>query len=126
MVIVERVKAVLFTPETVWQAIEPEPGDPAYLFTKYVAILAAIPAVCRFIGISIVGVSIPMVGTFRDSIGFGLVEAIVFYVLAFVIAYVMALITNVLAPIFRAQKNQPNALKLVVYSMTPIWVVGVF
>ena len=56
----------------------------------------------------------------------GLVEAIVFYVLAFVIAYVMALITNVLAPIFCAQKNQPNAFKLAVYSMTPIWVVGVF
>ena len=55
MNVVERVKAILVTPKTEWQAIETEPGDPAYLFTNYVAILAAIPAVCGFIGMTIAG-----------------------------------------------------------------------
>ena len=50
MNLVERVKAILLTPKTEWAAIEGEPGDPPYLFTNYVAILAAIPAVCGFIG----------------------------------------------------------------------------
>ena len=38
----------------------------------------------------------------------------------------MALIIDGLASTFGGQKNQPNALKLVVYSMTPAWLVGVF
>jgi hypothetical protein len=126
MNLVERVKAILLTPKTEWAAIEGEPGDPQYLFMNYVAILAAIPAVCRFIGTSIVGVNMPMVGAFRIGIVAGLVGAIVYYVLAFVMVYVMALIIDGLAPTFGGQKSQPSALKLAVYSMTPVWLVGVF
>ncbi|MGD1037759.1 MAG: Yip1 family protein [Roseiarcus sp.] len=116
MDLVKRVKGILLTPKTEWQAIEPEPGDPAYLFTNYVAILAAIPAVCRFIGMTILG---------RSVVG-GVVSAIVYYVLTFVMVYVMALIADALAPSFGGHKNQPNALKLTVYSMTPAWLAGVF
>ncbi len=116
MDLVERVKAIVTTPKTEWRAIEGEPGDPAYLFINYVAILAAIPAACGFIAMAIFGRSIVV----------GLVAAIVRYVLAFVLVYVMALITDALAPTFGAQKNQSAALKLAVYSMTPVWLVGVF
>jgi len=116
MNLVERVKAILLTPKTEWRAIEPEPGDPAYLFTNYVAILAAIPAVCGFIGMTIAG----------RSAGGGLIAAVVYYVLTFVMVYVVALIADALAPTFGARKDQPSALKLVVYSMTPAWVAGVF
>ena len=116
MDLVERVKAILVSPTTEWRAIEPEPGDPAYLFTNYVAILAAIPAVCGFLGMTFMG---------RGILG-GLAAAIVFYVLTFVMVYVLALIADALAPTFGGQKNQANALKLVVYSMTPAWVAGVF
>jgi hypothetical protein len=63
---------------------------------------------------------------FGGSIGGALVAAVVYYVLTFVVVYVAALIADALAPTFGAQKNQPNALKLVVYSMTPAWVAGVF
>ncbi len=126
MDIVERVKAIILTPKTEWQAIEGEPCDAAYLFTNYVAILAAIPAVCGFIGMSIIGIGLPMIGTYRVGIVSGLVSAIAHYVLAFVMVYVLALITDALAPTFGAQKNQSAALKLAVYSMTPAWLVGVF
>ena len=126
MDLVERIKGILLTPKTEWQAIEGEPGDPAYLFKNYVAILAAIPAVCGFIGMSIFGVGLPGIGTYRVGIVSGLVSAIVQYVLAFVAVYVVALVTDALAPTFGAQKNQPAALKLAVYSMTPAWLVGVF
>ena len=126
MDLVERTKAIVLTPKTEWQAIEAEPGDPAYLFKNYVAILAAIPAVCGFIGNSIVGMNMPMIGTYRIGIIGGLASAIIGYVLSFVMVYVVALITDALAPTFGGQKNQPNALKLAVYSMAPVWLVGVF
>jgi Yip1 domain len=117
MILVERVKAILLTPRSEWLVIEGEPGDPAYLFTSYVAILAAIPAVCGFIGMSILG---------RFGIVAGIVAAIVQYLLAFVMVYMMGLVIDALAPTFDGQKNPENALKLAVYSMTPAWLVGVF
>jgi hypothetical protein len=126
MDIIERVKAILLTPKTEWLVIEREPGDPAYLFANYVAILAAIPAVCGFIGGSIVGISVPIVGTVRVGIVSGIASALIQYLLAFVMVYVMALIIDALAPTFKGQKNQANALKLAVYSMTPVWLAGVF
>jgi len=126
MDIIERVKAILLTPKSEWLVIEREPGDPTYLFTNYVAILAAIPAVCGFIGASIIGIGVPMIGTVRVGIVAGIASAIVHYLLAFVLVYVMGLIIDALAPTFNAQKNPPNALKLAVYSMTPAWLAGIF
>jgi hypothetical protein len=121
MDLVERAKAIILTPKTEWGVIEQEPGDPAYLFSKYVALLAAIPAVCGFIGMQILSS-----GPYRLGFMGGLIAAIVRYVLAFVLVYVVALITDALAPTFGGTKSQPNALKLVVYSMTPVWLAGVF
>lgn len=116
MNLVERVKSILLTPKTEWPAIEREPGDVNYLFINYVAILAAIPAVCGFIG-SLVA---------RLPIGAALAFAVLNYVLTFVGVYIMALIIDALAPTFGGQKNSANALKLASYFPTPFWLVGVF
>jgi hypothetical protein len=56
MNLVERIKGILLQPKSEWPAIEREPGNAGYLFSNYVAIVAAIPAVCTFIGTSIIGV----------------------------------------------------------------------
>jgi hypothetical protein len=126
MNLIERVKAILLTPRTEWPVIEREPGDMVYLFTNYVAILAAIPAVCGFIGTSLIGIALPGLGTVRVPIGAGLIGAIVGYVLTFAMVYVVALLVDLLAPTFNGQKNFENALKLTAYSYTPAWLVGVF
>jgi hypothetical protein len=115
----------LLTPKSEWLVIERESGDPTYLFTNYVAILAAIPAVCGFVGTSIVR-SLGAIGAVRVGIVSGIAVAIVNYLLAFVMVYVMGLIIDALAPTFNGQKNLPNALKLAVYSMTPAWLAGIF
>jgi len=118
MDLVERVKAILASPKMEWRTIADEPGDPAYLFANYVAVLAAIPAVCGFLGAAIF--------SSRLGVGRAFFYAIVFYVLSFVIVYVAGLIADALAPSFGGRKSQPGALKLVVYSMTPAWLAGVF
>jgi hypothetical protein len=116
--LIARVKAILLTPQTEWPVIEREPGDVATLFSQYVAILALIPALARFIGSSLIGGYTPIFS--------GLIGAIFGYVMTFVVVYVAALIIDALAPTFGAQKNFPNALKLSVYSHTPVWVAGIF
>ena len=52
--------------------------------------------------------------------------AVVHWLAAFVVVYAMAIIIDGLAPTFSGQKNQQNAMKLAVYSMTPAWLAGVF
>jgi hypothetical protein len=59
--LVDRVKAILLTPQTEWPVIAREEGDTASLFTQYVAILALIPALAGFIGSSLIGGYTPLV-----------------------------------------------------------------
>lgn len=114
----ERVKAILLTPQTEWPVIAREPGEPSILFTRYVAILALIPALAGFIGSSLIGRYAPFLS--------GLAGAVIGYFMTFVVVFVVALIVDALAPTFGAQKNFPNALKLTVYSYTPAWLAGIF
>jgi hypothetical protein len=116
MNLVERVKGIMLTPKTEWPVIAAESGDVGYLFGSYVAILAAIPAVCGFIGAVLVGA--PIVGA--------LIGAVLKYLLTFVVIYIVAWIIDLLAPTFGGQKNFPNALKVAVYSYTPSWLCGIF
>jgi len=115
MDLVSRVKNIIVSPATEWQTVDRETGDVGYVFT-YVAILAAIPAICGFIGTKLVGV--PLVGA--------LVAAVLGYILSFVTVYVVALIADVLAPSFGGRKDFGSALKLTAYSYTPFWLAGIF
>ncbi len=56
--IVSRVKAILMTPKTEWPIIAAETTTVADLYKNYVIILAAIPAIAMFIGMSIVGTTV--------------------------------------------------------------------
>jgi len=121
----ERVKGILLNPKQEWQTIAKEATAIPELYKSYVAILAAIGPVASIIGMSIVGVSIPFVGSFRVSIFTSISSAIVHYVLTLVGVYVLALIIDGLAPTFSGQKNLTQAFKVAAYSHTPGWVVAV-
>lgn len=124
--LIERVKGIVLSPKTEWEKIAAEPTDVKSLFTGYAMILAAIPAVCGLIGSTLIGMSLPIVGTIRTPIAAALVQVVLAYVLGLVIIYVVALIVDALAPTFDGQKNAIQALKLAVYSSTPVWLAGVF
>ena len=114
----DRVKAIVLTPDTEWPVIARESGDTSILLTRYMAILALIPALAGFIGASLIGRYTPVLS--------GLVSAIVGYLLAFVVVFVVALIVDALAPTFGAKRSYSGALKLTIYSYTPVWLAGLF
>jgi hypothetical protein len=116
MNLVERVKAILLSPKTEWVVIESETGDANYLFTNYVALLAAVPAVASFIGYTLAGV----------GIGRALIVAILVYIGQCVGWYVAALVIDALAPTFGGRKSMPDALKVAAYSGTASWLAGIF
>jgi hypothetical protein len=121
----DRVKKILTSPKTEWPVIEAESTDVATLYKSYIAILAAIPAICSFIGVTVFGVTIPFLGTIRTPPTTAFAQMIVSYALNLAIVYIAALVIDKLAPTFESKPNMIQALKLVAYASTAGWVAGV-
>ncbi|WP_222564903.1 Yip1 family protein [Novilysobacter antarcticus] len=122
--LISRVKSILFDPRRTWPLIGEEPATVAGLYTRYIMILAALPAIFTFIKTSLIGYGMFGV-TVRTGIVAGLFGAVLTYALSLVLVYVVALIINALAPSFRGQKNQVQALKVIAYAYTAAWVAGI-
>jgi hypothetical protein len=121
MNLMERVKGILFSPQTDWPIIDTEPTTPAELYKQYIAPLAAIGPVAQLIGWLVFGVH-----GYRPPILAAFATTLVQYILTLAGIYVLALIIDALAPTFNGKKNQLQALKVAAYSMTAAWVAGIF
>lgn len=126
MNLVERIKGILLKPKDEWQIIAQEAGTPQTLYPAYIIPLAAIGPVASVIGLSVVGISMPMGGTIRIGLFSAVASALTSLVLALVGVYVIALIIDALAPSFGASKDQAQAFKVAAYSATPGWLAGIF
>jgi hypothetical protein len=120
-----RAKAILVDPAAAWRGIEKDIGDPAYLLSRYVAVLALIPALSGFVGATLIGVVTPS-GVLRADLIDGLFGAIVSYATSCAIVLLVGLIIDLLAPLFGGRRDFEDAFKLAVYSFTPLWLVGIF
>jgi hypothetical protein len=125
MALVDRVKNICLTPNTEWPVIAAESASTGGLITGYVAPLAAIGAVAGLVGGSIVGTTVPFVGTYRTPLTVGIVGAVFTFAMAIVGCFILSFIINALAPNFGGQQNSTQAMKVAVYSYTPAWVAGV-
>lgn len=126
MNLVDRVKRLLLKPKDEWLVIDTESVDVVSLYKSYIVPLAAIGPVCGLIGMSVVGISLPMMGTFRLPFSSALAQAVVNFGLMLGGVYVVALIIDALAPTFGAQRSTTQALKLAAYASTASWLGGVF
>jgi len=120
-----RVTNILTKPADEWRVIAGESATVEGLMRNYAAPLAAIPAIGIFIGYTIVGVSVPLLGTIRYGIVRGFVSACLAFVFALVGAWINAIVVEKLAPTFQSRGDTAQALKLVVYAMTPVWIAGI-
>jgi hypothetical protein len=123
---VVRATSIMIDPFAEWARIERDSGDPAYLMSRYVAPLALIPALFGFLGACAIGVIVPGIGLVRAGLFDGIFGAIFGYLLAFVTVLLLGLIVHLLAPLFGGRRDFVSALKLAVYSYTPVWLVGIF
>lgn len=120
-----RVMAMLFRPARAWAAIETETVSARELYRGYVAPLAAVPAVCGFVGMLLFGYSIAGIG-FQANLATSVIETLVDYVLTLVAVFLTALAIHALAPSFGGVRDRGQALKLAAYSGTALWAAGVF
>ena len=122
MNLIERTKSILLTPKQAWPVIDAEPATVASIYKEWLVIMAAIPAVCGLVGMSVVGLGFG----FRVPIIGGLAAAVFGYVLSLAMAYVMALVVDALAPSFGATRNPVGAMKVMAYGATAVYVAGLF
>jgi hypothetical protein len=116
--VIARAKGMILSPRSEWEQIAREPGAVTDLLGSYVAILAAIPALARFVGHSLIGGYEPVLS--------GLFRTVIAYAATFTVVYVLAGVIDLLARKFEVPKNFPAALKLSIYSHTPVWLAGIF
>lgn len=121
MSLIDRAKNILLTPKTEWTKIDAEPATVAGLFTGYAVILALLPVIGTLLAVTL------SLGPYRYfGMNYFITWAILSYVIGLVVLYVMGIIANALAPSFDGTKDQVSAMKLVVYSATPMWIAGFF
>lgn len=112
--LIARVKGMALAPGQEWQAIAREPIELVPAFTRYVMILAALPAIAAFLLLLIAG--FPFLA---------LKSLIIGYILSVGSVFVTAKIIEILAPNFGGPKDADAALKLAVFAPTVAWVAGV-
>ena len=125
MNIVERAKAITLNPVATWPVIDAETHTPQSLFVPYMLILAAIPAVAMFIGMSIIGMG-GFGFSMRLPVATGLAMMVTNYVLTLVMTFAMGWLVSALAPTFGGQSSSIQGLKLVVFGGTPMLLAGIF
>lgn len=120
MNLVDRAKNILLTPDKEWEVIKGETLSIGDMYTKYAMILAAIPAVAGFIGMSV------MSTLTRIPLASGLAYAVLSYLFSLGSVYLLAYVIDALAPNFGAQKDMVASMKVSVFSMTAWWLAGIF
>jgi len=120
-----RAIGLLVDPDREWQWIDKDSGDLVYLLTSYVAPLALIPALCGFIGGSLIGVIRPDGSVMREGVFGGLLSALFGYAVSFATVMLVGLLIALLAPRFGGRRDFAGAFKLAAYSYTPVWLTGI-
>jgi len=115
-----RVKSILLQPAQEWRKIAAESTSVGALLSDYAGPLSAIPALCGWIGGSIIGSGFVRIGLVR-----GFVNAVVTWGFGLAGCWLAAMVIERLAPTFGSRGNTAQALKLVVYASTPVWIAGV-
>jgi hypothetical protein len=121
-----RAIAMLTDPSREWGEIDRESGDAAYILSRYVVLLALVPAVFSFVGVYLIGVVVPGTGLVRAPLFDAVFGAIFGYVMACVTVLLLGIVIYLLAPLFGGGRSFDAAFKLAVYSFTPVWLAGVF
>jgi hypothetical protein len=123
--LIDRIKNILLTPQTEWEKIDAEAADVNKIYLGYVLPLAALGAICAFIGTSVFGVN--LFGTiYRVPMVTGLVGAVLQVGLSLAGVFLLAFVANALAPSFGSQQNMGQAHKLAAYGSTAGFLAGVF
>ncbi|HQH27616.1 MAG TPA: Yip1 family protein [Oligoflexia bacterium] len=121
-----RAKDILLDPKGIWEKLKSEEQTIEGLFRNYGFLILALPVIFKFLRMVSVGIELPFGVTYHWPFIQGVFFSIVSYFLQIIGVFLMALIIEKLAPRFSCSVKRVDALKLVVYSLTPASLTSVF
>lgn len=119
MDVVTRAKNIMIQPAHEWRVIAGESTNVGSLLRDYAAPLSGVAAICQWLGLSVL-FGVGGIGFVRTAI-----SAVVSWLLGLLSLWVAAIVIENLAPSFGSRSSTVQALKLVVYASTPLWIVGI-
>lgn len=123
--ILERARQIILKPKETWEIIKGEVHSVQELFVNYAAPLVLIPALANLIGLTLIGIRVPSGNLARAPFMEAVAGGIIGYFFHLLGLLAGAWAISYLAPYFESKPDFNAAVKLIVYSMTPIWLVGV-
>ncbi|MCX6906519.1 MAG: YIP1 family protein [Verrucomicrobia bacterium] len=120
-----RIKNILMDPNHEWDVINREEMTVMQVYTRYLLVAAAIPALAHFVG-EIVSIysTLPIA-----QIPIGISRAVglvaLYYTLWLGSVHVTAFLINQLAPTFRSTANFASAMKLAGFAWVAVWAAGI-
>ena len=123
--IIQHVTGLLTDPEKEWEHIRNERCSIGKCFCSHVLILAAIPAICGFIGTTKFGWQIggrePVMLT-TDS---ALIIAIIFYFTMLLAVFSVGKMIHWMAKTYDAEQSLSTCIALAAFTATPLFLVGI-
>ncbi|HEY7291641.1 MAG TPA: Yip1 family protein [Vicinamibacterales bacterium] len=119
MGVTQRAVNILVRPASEWRVIAGESADVTSLIINYAAPLSGVAAISRWLGLVL----------HFGRLGIGFLGSAIFAIMAWALGllglWIAAIVIEHLAPTFSSRSNTVQALKLVVYASTPVWIVGI-
>lgn len=124
--ILVRAKQLILFPKDTWAIIKSESMKPQEIIVNYAAPLALIPAVAHMIALLAFGVFLPSGKIIRPPLLEAVTGGVIIYLFQLAGLLAVAWAAQWLAQYFNSKTDFVGSLKLIVYSMTPAWILGVF
>jgi len=117
-----RLIKIFTNPKEYWNEMVAEPGEIKSLLIPQMLILAAIPALCSFLGmmLGMLGIASKL-GIFGRLFAGAVVGLVLGYAMNIGIWILMGVIINALAQPFGAQKDFSQSMKLATGTIIPMW-----
>lgn len=122
MNIVERAKNIIVSPKLEWEKIDVENMDMKSVIVSYVVPLAAVSAICAFIGYAFIGVNVGLVQI--KGMNWGIYNGLNVFLTSIISVIISTYVVDMLAPSFASEKNLDKSAQLVGFSYTPALVGG--
>jgi len=115
----------MLRPREAWPVIAAEPARPFSLFFRYALPLAAIGPICMAVGVMLFGAEVSG-AIFYPAWHAAVAVALTSYAVALISLMALAGVINAFAPVFDAERDFAQSLKLAVFASVPGWLAGVF
>jgi len=121
-----KAQHLLSDPESCWPALLASVPPFTILLLDYVAVIAGISAVGSFLGLTLVGIDVPVFGRFRVSVLHALMSAFYELGMSFVAVYAGARVIQFIGEKCTLSLSFERSAVLVAYSLTPAWIGRIF